>query len=1222
VKIPPPNRHTYSRRSVLQAGGLLSLAAVLGDSLRPAAAAAAAPAPSPSPTATPAPYVQPTPWYLQASCELSEDYFLTDEVVLGSAEDLVLPFTYVDPTSGDTQVEAIVLANGTVNHLWPDPTATSGWSYQAIATPFTTVSIASVGGGGFGGQLMVVGPSTNGYNAPAAVLTRVGGGVWSVDATFAVPEPIIALGVGVDDDAGVYWYAWVSETLSNSVVNTLFLYGADQGLGGVEMLTISYPTDMGITVENSIVLWDSNAVGTGPPTGFAVVLTSDGNITPYSQTSPTAFSGNADNVLPTSAASLLWAYATPGSQTGTPALMWQNQNGILGFQDENGNLDFTDFSFAGTAGVGQTAVWQLNDAYTLTLLDQGLASVVSEVSSDANGITWTSPIPLTGGFEAIFSVATDPTQSTLFAIDAALTLNVLTKDPTTGWTQIPVHQASEQFAEVTSWRVLMRLLDANDTPVSLAQVQLTASEVVGCWQTTGSTILGSTPVTMTTDAGGRITFSVPTVELDTATLTATPLNSSGGAAGSPFTITPNVDVNSFLAGGSSLPDVGKLSGTALLSAQNSDNSPVFSTLTSLPSSGQAQAASNCAAAINHITALAQGATPADINGTQSAQFDLSGSSPTWQTSNDPSTYKPSGSGDWWDRVKADAESAWHGLRHGVIAFKTMVTQWASDVGQWTINLVVDIGDGIDHLMTWIVKGMEDAIHAISSFFKALGADLKDAWDWLKHNILALLRNAETNAAVIEGWIDQIGTEFGTVIDDTEQFVAGYFQSLEGKITTKLGDLATDFEDLAFGTSVPMPQPSNNTGSNTTDAILKDAAEAVKIMHYVDGQWLWDKLLDHLPTAPQTGPTTSVNVNPLLTQLATDLTDAVAVIEDLGTLAGTAFQDLFSSKSDYTAATIADFFGQLDQLVVDVCKLADALVNTLLDLMALAVQAVADLMAYPLDGTDGPIADLFRLAGIKVDLSVGHIISLIASFPATLAWGIVSGNQIFPTTTAALAAAPGDVGAGDVNLWGAITNWLSFPVETVWAIVDTYEDAALITPDQGPKLVVPGWCNYVDIAAPLLLAVLQWPSPKVNGQTQPPFTTPDFGGPDGEMIPFFQLLGILPALCNFAQTCIASGPSEDYDPNGSLAKNFQPYVQCIAAVGDITLSSLYNVANNANTNTKALSVLSELSYLLAPLGTSYVDESSDGISVGIKVVADIGANTGTVAAYVVAAIDAS
>src|SRR5580693_131907 len=74
---------------------------------------------------------QPTPYSLQASCELSEDHFLTSDLIIG-ADDEVIPF--VNPYTSPPMVEAIVFsaASGSVYHLQRDPSATAGWTPVVI----------------------------------------------------------------------------------------------------------------------------------------------------------------------------------------------------------------------------------------------------------------------------------------------------------------------------------------------------------------------------------------------------------------------------------------------------------------------------------------------------------------------------------------------------------------------------------------------------------------------------------------------------------------------------------------------------------------------------------------------------------------------------------------------------------------------------------------------------------------------------------------------------------------------------------------------------------------------------------------------------------------------------------------------------------------------------------------------------------------------------------
>ena len=409
--------------------------------------------------------VQPTPYYMQASCELSEDYFLTDDVIIVDG-DRIMPFSVVDSFTGVAAVEALVLSSGQLSHLYPDPAAVSGWSFTPVATPYDFVSDAAVVGGEFGAQLMVTGPRS--LATPAAWLTRTGPGAWAVGATGAVPFSIERLSAGVSQ-YGPYFYGWVYGQAGEDDQFSLILYGARKTGSdtiGTQMLTLQWPAKMGLAIENTVVLYDPGQVPDGTATGFAVVLTSDGQISTYSQAGPVSFSGQAASVLPTAAAALLWAYRTPGSTTGQPAILWQNENGIVGFQDETGAWNFTGFTYGSSAGDGQVAAWRLNGAYTFTFLDNGLAQVVSEIPGTGPGISWTAPIPLVGGFEKIYSLQAGPAEATLFAVDAGQTLSVLTKDPALGWTQTQVHQDGARLQPVTSWQTQISVLDANNNAVA------------------------------------------------------------------------------------------------------------------------------------------------------------------------------------------------------------------------------------------------------------------------------------------------------------------------------------------------------------------------------------------------------------------------------------------------------------------------------------------------------------------------------------------------------------------------------------------------------------------------------------------------------------------------------------------------------------------------------------------------------------------------------------
>ena len=191
--------------------------------------------------------VQPGPYSMGATCELSEDRFLTDEVIIEDG-DRIMPFSVVDPFTGTVTVEALVLSSssGQLSHLYPDAAATSGWSYTGLKMPFDFISDAAVIGGGFGGQLMVTGPRSlpapPGATTAAAWLTRVGPGDWAVSKTGTVPEQIGPLSAGVSQE-GPYWYGWVASVAGTMDQFSLLLY--DPRNAGTEMLTLQYPTEYG-----------------------------------------------------------------------------------------------------------------------------------------------------------------------------------------------------------------------------------------------------------------------------------------------------------------------------------------------------------------------------------------------------------------------------------------------------------------------------------------------------------------------------------------------------------------------------------------------------------------------------------------------------------------------------------------------------------------------------------------------------------------------------------------------------------------------------------------------------------------------------------------------------------------------------------------------------------------------------------------------------------------
>ena len=1183
---------------------------------------------------------QPTPYSIEASCDLSEDYFLTNEVIIVDG-DRIMPFSVVDPFSGTVTVEALVLsAVGQLSHLYPDAAATSGWSYTGLKTPFDFVSDAAVVGGGFGGQLMVTGPRSlpapPGATAAAAWLTRVGPGDWSVGRTGTVPERIGPLSAGVSRE-GPYWYGWVPSQAGTMDQFSLSLYDARNA--GTEMLTLGWSAQMGLAIENTVVLYDPGQVPDGTPTGFAVVLTSDKQISTYNQAGPASFSGQA-NVLPTDAAALLWAYSTPGSITGQPAILWQNENGIVGFQDENGALNFTGFTYGSPAGDGQVAAWKLNGAYTFTFLNDGVAQVVSEIPGTGSGISWTAPIPLVGGFEKVYSLPTDPTQGTLFAVDAAQALNVLTKDPTVGWTQTQVHQDGASLQPVTSWRVQISVLDANRAGVAAGQIQLSTDRPAGCWQASGSTILTpAAPVALAADSGGKITVSIPAEELDTAVLTAQALDSTGQPSGPPLVITPNIDVQNFLAGQGSLTGKGTLTGggsqpgQALLNAQNTSwdattqayvsSGPLLPKLTSAGAGAVAQA-------LNHVASLGLGYQPSSGTDVQSVSFDLTpGVTPAFQSSTDPNAFSSLsgtlGDTNWWDSAKNDAESAFHGLRHGVITFKHMVSSWDKDAEHWVVNLTVDIGDGIDNLMTYVISDLKTAIHAISSFFQALGADLKHAWEWLKHFVLGVIRDADINAKVLQGWFGSLSTAGIQILDNLEARTDTFFQDQETKVAAQIQTWMGDVETMLFGQVAPTPAPAAGTGGDDSNLAFTAAEDFFKFMGHSPAGWLWHKIMSHI----QPMSSDSLHVDPSMSQsLPTDLNNilkaAAATTKDLGTTLSDGLKT-FITADGVKQANIGQLFSDVTKLTDDALVLLDKVADTVLDLIKDFLTSLDDLLTSEFELP--VIGEILELAGINdFTPSISRVISLIVAYPATLLHNLWAGEgPMFDfDDDSQTRSAPGLLGRGAADKNGFGLDLAAGVVQFLWAGIDVAIDMLALPGKSESSFQAAGDAlNVIDFVLPAFMTILQWPTPWNATKTPIPCSNWDFSdatlwGEHNNFIPGIIISTIAPWWAQGA-TFIWSKTEPDADTGDAEFFNdlVTPFLQYLAAVVNIVLGTWWQYDNSHASKTDQANaildwVIPNLSYYDSPLGIEELADETEGATSLAKLVIDLVANYGATA----------
>jgi hypothetical protein len=1194
---------TFGRRAMLAGMGAVGVAAGLGQPLVPTPSAFAAP---PKPVGDGSRPSQPMPFSLQASSELSEDYFLTDDVLIG-VDDRVLPFTN---TKNGGVVEAVVLSGGAVHHLRRDPSTSSGWTYTVIPTTGLgiggPVTDAAVQVGADGVVVLACIQSVN--SQPAIVFYTLGDPEhWNQYRGGA--EYLASGGLPLRSAVAPDGLAYFSMATSEGSMTIWTITAA-----GLQVIPIKSLT--GQTVVDAILLWNPDTPS--GRRGNALVLTSDNVLSCYAQTGFDSFDPLA-NFSYDHVDTLVWAGFSPDPTRLDPMFVYKDADGALYYTSQSAGQQVALLEdYGDTPGPGRSAVWRNDDLYAFAFVDEGVVETVTQYGNPATSSTFSDPLPLVTGVERIYALTDDPQEATLFAVNADETLSVLTLDDS-GWTQTLVHQDGATLQEVTSYRVKVQVRDANDVGVVNAAIQLSADRPVGLWQPAGSTLVTpAAPVTLTADALGAVTFSMPAEELDAAVLTVWALGPDGERTGSAFLITADTDVRGFLGGTGTLASVGTMSPSVLLSAKNADGTPLLPTLTTLPTDQQQDVAGQAGAALQHFVAVGAGQSPAQV-GAAAMQLDVSGSAPAFSTSTDVGAYRSVQMGASVGISFSHLfHSIGHALRHAAVALSKAVVRWVDDAKNWVVDLAIKIGDAVVNFADLVITDMKDAFHVIGGFFQTLGADIKAAIDWLKHNIIDLLKEAGSNAKTVKGWLDQAPGEFTTVVKGIEVDVDNFFTSKENQVHDLISKAATAVEDATFGSSAPLPPPSNDTGSSTSQAGLsKDLSYLGKVVNDAPARWLLDKLLAHLPSDP--GPQLNDVFSPVIDDLAKDFTDGVTFAESVLNLILTTAKDSFGSRGQIDQTRMADWFGDLDQTVHDGLQLCDAVADTVLDLGVATLGELGAYLSYEyhLVSKSSIIGLILDAAGIDPTLALDHLLSLVVAFPATLVGRIRGLDSLFPASTAQLKSGRAGVG-GPADGWQTGLGVCAAVTQVVWGLADVVGDLqSMVDPDSGERGTQSGLIDYIDIICPILGTIFLWPSKTfADGSTAYPF----YGGlatdtKDWGLLPGTIVTALIPSCFGIAAkmksptagtTGGASLPSGVKDP---FADYFGPVVNMISGIGNTALSTAYTVENGADGKAIAGTVLGNVSFILAPLATWWMNSTTADVPVLIKTAVDGVGNVG-------------
>lgn len=1228
---PAPESPTaFTRRSMLRGLGITAISTALAPALlRPSAAEAAGPNRATrraltKPAAKPrkigaAATEQPTPYLLQASSELAQEFFLTSEVLIQSG-DLVYPF--VNPNNGN-QVEAVVFASGTLSHLRRDTTSSTGWSFtaidlQGVLSSVSNVSVASNGTSVYALALGTPGDINDNPDGDPAWLTWLDGpSTWNAGTTISYynlgVDPAAEQGPitgGISPD-GTPYFATTSVGASGTTVLGWIFTGSLDYNPLVYQQFLQVPASAG-TVVDFAALYDNRGSSTvANPTGFLLVLTDNGTLSVYPQDGVSYNATPMSNAGTSGVTELMWTWASPASTTNFPGYAYQTSKGT-GFVDENGNDNLVaDVALTATNAV---SVWLQNGLYTVNLLDSdGTLQMIQELSSSGTG-SWATPIPLVPDLQAVFGVPTDPNQNTLFAVGTDESLNVLSLGAT-GWTQTPVHQCAEELYDFAAYRVQGVVTDANGTAVPSAQVTISTDRPVGAWTPSGS--LAITPdasLTVTADVKGEITFSIPADELDCAMLTLQALDDNGNPTGTPLLVTADNDVRAFLGGTAALGDLGSLSGSTLTTATQSDGVTLL-----FPTLSDTDSANAAAQALNQLIKVG---SDAQNNTTTASAFTLSliDGKPTYSPGTAQAVLRGARLTFSFSHL---FHSIGHAIRHGAAKLAQAVIRAAENVAGWVVDLAIQIGDDIVSFTDLAIADMKSAFHVIGGFFATIGADIEKAIDWLKTNVLGLIETAKATAAQFQTWISDLGTNITAAVNQIEITTDTWFSEKEAEAHAAISNLKNLVEGTLGGPTLP---PATDTGSASNQSHLgKDLSFLGKVMNDSPGKWLLDKLLSYLPVT-DTGPDIPASIyQPLLQDLANDWADAMTFSDELYNFIATSMTDAFSTNgsadgSKLNSTSITAWFEDLDDVVEGGLHLLDALADTLLDLCKTGVELLETYFAYQynLVASMGILGYILEKAGVDIHFSLSEIVSWVVAFPATLVAKCRGYNALFPATVGVGSRSTNgaELQGKDPDGWQVGLGISGAVAQGVWGMADLVGDLQqFYDEDSKARGKASGVIDYFDILCPLIETIALWPSePNDDGSQGYPF----HGGlatstKDYLLLPFVIFTAVLPSLFQAVgkapwATNVANSAFPDGVPdivNGYMG----PFVQMTGGTANTILGATYSGVNNAGTTAILGTVLGNLSYIGAPLATKVMNETTDDVSTLVKMLIDAGGNIG-------------
>lgn len=668
------------------------------------------------------------------------------------------------------------------------------------------------------------------------------------------------------------------------------------------------------------------------------------------------------------------------------------------------------------ASVGALVDLNQNARIYVTDASNRLWVIRQVATNDDNTWLWTNWHPLGNDCLLLANGPGSHATHELFTVNSDSFLHRLWQDPVSlNWDSSALLKPAGAAADpiyVAQYVTEVTVLNAAGTPEPGVAVSVSVNEPVSVWFMGNQYALSPVgSATFTTDAMGKLALNTLALGLHTAQLS---FNAEGFA--SSYQAYPPQAAQDRLAA---------VDGPTLQSAQARTQSvPTVVTAPLVPSTGQP----NCATAATVIQNVFTIKTRNNIDTGLVTGASATGAAPTYEDVRAlwsakvhkvralaPATagVGQESLGSWqsfWDELAAFGEDVWHGIRKGILAVEAITI----DLGQGLIELTLVLEQVGSAVISFVIKTIDDVVHAVTTAFQWLGTKIEKAIDWLKAFFdWGDILNTKN---VIEYYINQVIGNLITSLnpnspDNFQQLVRAKFEQVAALIagnpnqpgSDAFSQAATSFGTNSFNGAVSGIPVSPTLGGSALQPAAPSQAHAA---HQVRCNYAQRKSQTYIHGGGNVMPGTGgsgVGTGPspfdgFLALLAETLeldNPASKFCQAQATL-----QANLQSQQDpkgFFGTAVSDFVAMVKEFVLVVVELLE---DVLVELLTLAGQALAAFQGVLNRQIDMPVISWLYAKISGHPLTLLDLFCLILAIPGTLIYKLVwGGSSASPPFTA-------------------------------------------------------------------------------------------------------------------------------------------------------------------------------------------------------------------------------